>query len=315
MLDITCRRCGTLYHADLAHLGKRLRCTQCGSIIVIEDQQPAPVSLDASHVQPHQHSPDSPGKTSASKPRSRWAIYVGTALVITSLAIWGLNPRPRMGVMNQRTHAESGTPQQDNFHQGDPEQSISPSRTLPPHTRRNVVSNPFPTAPNEQSLATSSNSAPSLDPRPKSYHSLPNGARLSDDIDSSGHGELSISYQTSLDAVVRLYDRLTLETVRWFFVNARGSFTVKSIPEGDYNLAYSLGLDWANSEDAFRWNPSYHQFEKAIIYSEQTDKSGIQYKDISVTLHPVKGGNVRTKSISRSEFLKGHRHQLGDDDL
>jgi hypothetical protein len=34
----------------------------------------------------------------------------------------------------------------------------------------------------------------------------------------------------------------------------------------------------------------------------------IQYKDISVTLHPVMGGNVRTKDISRSEFLKGHRH-------
>jgi hypothetical protein len=72
--------------------------------------------------------------------------------------------------------------------------------------------------------------------------------------------------------------------------------------------AYSSGLDWVDSEDAFRWNPSYYEFEKTIIYSEQRDTGGIQYKDISVTLHPVVGGNVRTKSISRSDFLKAHRH-------
>lgn len=306
-MDITCRRCGTVYHADLAHLGKRLRCTQCASVIVIENQQPAPVSLDASHVQTNQRSSGTSVKTSA--PKSRWAICVGaSALLIISLAIWRLHPRSQTGVVNQQSQAESGTTQPSDMYKGDPEKLNSPSTNLPPDTERNVVSNPFATVPNAQSPATSDNSAPPLAPRPKSYHSLPNGARLGEDTGISGHGKLFISNQTSLDAVVRLYNRSTLETIRWFFVKSHGSFSVDSIPEGDYNLAYSLGLDWVDSEDAFRWNPSYHEFEKEFIYSEQRDTSRIQYDEISVTLHPVMGGNVRTKDISRSEFLKGHRH-------
>jgi hypothetical protein len=108
---------------------------------------------------------------------------------------------------------------------------------------------------------------------------------------------------------VQLYNCSSLETVGWFFVKAHGSFTVDAIPEGNYNLAYSSGLDWVDSEDAFRWNPSYHEFEKEIAYIENRGTSGIiHYKDISATLHPVMGGNARTKDISRSEFLKGHRH-------
>jgi len=307
MLDITCRRCGTQYHAELAHLGKRLKCTQCGAIIVIENQQPAAASLGASHVQPNQH--NSPVETTAPKSHFRWAMYVGaSALLITSLSIWRLHSRPQTEVVNQLSHPKSETTQQGDLHKDDPEQLSNPSRNLPPDTARNVVSNPFAAAPNDQSIATSGYSAPRLDPRPKSYHSLPNGARLGEDIGSSGHGTLSISNQTSLDAVVRLYNRSTLETVRWFFVKAHGSFTMKSIPEGNYNLAYSSGLDWVDSDDTFRWNPSYHEFQKTVTYSEQRDASGIQYDDINVTLHPVMGGNVRTKPISRSEFLKGHRH-------
>lgn len=80
------------------------------------------------------------------------------------------------------------------------------------------------------------------------------------------------------------------------------------IPEGSYTLVYASGLDWVKSPDAFRWNPSYHQFERSLTYSEKTDSTGTAYDAISITLHPVVGGNVPTKTISREEFLKGHLH-------
>jgi len=50
--------------------------------------------------------------------------------------------------------------------------------------------------------------------------------------------------------------------------------------------------------------PSYNEFERTFQYSEQRDEEGVQYHDISVTLQPVRGGNVHTRNISRDEFLR-----------
>jgi hypothetical protein len=320
MLDITCRQCGAIYHADPAHLGKRLRCTQCSSIIVIENPQSAAVPLKAGDAQPREHSQDVSVNATFRKRSSRRAIYLGaSALIVSSFAVWWWHSQPQVPVADQRGQVGSGVTQQSDIHESRPEQANSTARNVPPDTERKAVSNPFDKVPpdgknsfaeahSEQSHSASSVSANTLDPRPKHYHSLPSGTRLGDDIGVGGRGKLSISNRTNLDAVARLYDRSTLETVRWFFVKANGSVTVISIPQGDYVLAYTTGLDWVDSEDAFRWNPSYHEFETAINYSEQAETDGIRYHEISVTLHPVMGGNVRTKPISRADFLKGHRH-------
>jgi hypothetical protein len=138
--------------------------------------------------------------------------------------------------------------------------------------------------------------------------SLPTGTGISEDVGTNGYGELTISNRTNSDAVVRLYETFSLKTVRWFFVQADSRCTVGAIPEGSYALVYTSGLDWIDAEDGFRLNPSYHQFERSVTYSEQDDEDGVEYHEISVTLHPVVGGNVRTKRISREEFLRGHRH-------
>jgi hypothetical protein len=147
-----------------------------------------------------------------------------------------------------------------------------------------------------------------VDERPTTYNSLPTGTRITPDIGTNGHGMLAVNNGTSLDAVVRLYDVATHQTMRWFWVQAHSSAQVGQLPEGTYTLAYTRGLDWLESEDAFRWHPSYSEFGKPLQYTEQRDSEGVRYDDIRVTLHAVTGGNVRTKAISREEFLKGHRH-------
>ena len=65
------------------------------------------------------------------------------------------------------------------------------------------------------------------------------------------------------DAVVRLYDVTTDQTVRWFFVQAGNSINMKRIPQGAYRLAYTSGLDWIESQDVFRWHPFYSEFERS----------------------------------------------------
>jgi hypothetical protein len=145
-------------------------------------------------------------------------------------------------------------------------------------------------------------------PRPETYNSLPNGSSIESDRCEGGHGVLSVQNGTDEDAVVRLYDPRDLRTICWFLVRQNDSASRSTIPEGDYRLAYTMGHGWIESDDAFRWQPSYGEYEKAFGYAEQHDHEGIQYKEISVTLQPVHGGNVRTRTISREEFLRGHRH-------
>lgn len=216
MLDISCRQCGAIYHSDLAHLGKRLRCTQCGSIIVIEKPQSATVPLkpnDLHDPQPRRHSQDGSVSATARKSRFRRAIYLGaSALIVCSLGGWWWHTRPQKPVVDQRGQLVSGITQQTKIHEGRPEQSNTTARATPSDIERGVVSNPFGTMPEAQTDQSHTTSSDSANPRPKHYHSLPSGTRPSDDTGISGHGKLSISNRTDLDAVARLYDRSTLET-------------------------------------------------------------------------------------------------------
>jgi hypothetical protein len=93
-----------------------------------------------------------------------------------------------------------------------------------------------------------------------------------------------------------------------FRVKANSSAHAVRIPEGAHWLTFTTGLNWVESEDTFTWRPSCFEFDRTFDYREQEDSEGVQYKTISVTLHPVLYGNVRTKAITCGEFLKGHRH-------
>ncbi len=75
------------------------------------------------------------------------------------------------------------------------------------------------------------------------------------------------------------------------------------IPEGIYGLKYTSGLDWQADAQEFRWLPSYDRFDRQFVYSEERIGDDIQYHEI--TLQPVIGGNIRTVSITRDEFLRG----------
>jgi hypothetical protein len=174
--------------------------------------------------------------------------------------------------------------------------------------REPVVNQESVSAPAHQPVADPNARTQPDDPRPKNYNSLPTGTRIEEDVGTNGHGELTVKNGTRDDAVVRLFDAGSYQTVRWFFVQAHSSGEVAELPQGTYRLAFTTGLNWVESEDTFSWHPSYSEFERAFAYSEARDSEGVQYHSISVTLHAVPLGNVKTRAISREEFLKGHRH-------
>ena len=79
------------------------------------------------------------------------------------------------------------------------------------------------------------------------------------------------------------------------------------ISTGNYKLTFTTGLNWVESEDAFSWHPIYSEFERSFEFNEQHDSDRVRYHSISVTLHSVPFGNVRTKTITREEFLRGRK--------
>jgi len=129
------------------------------------------------------------------------------------------------------------------------------------------------------------------------------------DAGTEGHGKLTVENGTSEDAKVILYDVSKHQNVREIYVQARKSVEMTGIPEGTYELKYAAGFDWVEDQ-GFRVDPSFNEFEKTFQYTEQQSAEEIRYHDISITLHPVIGGNVRTRKISREEFLKGHHQTL-----
>jgi hypothetical protein len=158
----------------------------------------------------------------------------------------------------------------------------------------------------EEPLGTGSDGLP-CDEEKEPHRSMPNGSRIEPDVGTVGYGVLEVQNGTSEDAVLSLYDSANDEKAREVYVEARHSVRMKGIPKGAYQLAYSHGLDWI-SDDIFRCgDPDYAQFEREFTFTEERDQESVHYKTITVTLHPAVGGNVRTKRISRQEFLKNHR--------
>ena len=131
--------------------------------------------------------------------------------------------------------------------------------------------------------------------------SLENGARMAPDVGTDGYGILNVSNGTTEDAEIILYNVERDEQTRDVNVKAYNSLQVTGIPVGTYELKYAIG-------------PSCYEFERSFDYTEQrtedADRVRVNYKEISVTLHPVVGGNVRTIKISRGNFLRGHRAAL-----
>jgi hypothetical protein len=134
---------------------------------------------------------------------------------------------------------------------------------------------------------------------------MPNGSRIRPDSAANGYGVLEVQNGTSEDAVLSLYNSAADATVREVYVQAKHSVRMKGIPEGTYHLRYAAGLDWDGGEE-FLCDSDYAEFERDFSFTEERNQEGIQYHAITVTLHPVVGGNIRTKRISRQEFLKGN---------
>ena len=276
MIDVTCQ-CGAVYHSDEAHIGKQLRCNKCGSLVAIERMADRGVVQRPPSFPSAKHRAKPPA---AKKRRAYPFAIVATAIGAAIISLVVLR-HPNVSPSQSSRTAENS----------DKGQVVGEEPVAPPNQR-----------------AGGNEPAQPADPRPTEYNSLPTGTRIEEDVGTDGHGKLTVENGTDEDAVAQLSDVATDQTVRWFFVKAHSSAHRARIPQGTYRLTFTTGLNWVESEDTFSWQPSYYEFERTFEYKEQRGDEGVQFKTISVTLQSVLFGNVRTKTITREEFLKGHRH-------
>jgi len=113
----------------------------------------------------------------------------------------------------------------------------------------------------------------------------------------NGQGQLSIGNGLDLDAVAVLQrnDSAVLVAV---YVRGQDSFTLTSIPDGTYELYFTLGEDWDSTEAKFTRRRNLSRFDDPFPF--QT--TATTYSTWSVTLHPVAGGTAGTESVPEGEF-------------
>jgi hypothetical protein len=113
----------------------------------------------------------------------------------------------------------------------------------------------------------------------------------------NGMGELTIGNGLEVDAVAVL----TQQGSSWLFavyVLNHGTHTISGIPDGTYELYFTLGEDWDAEAGQFTRERSLSRFEDTFPYAT----TATTYATWSVTLHPVAGGSASTEGVPVDAF-------------
>jgi hypothetical protein len=268
MIDIICPHCSAVYHSDETHIGKQLRCTNCGSPVPILGPAigSAATRSGATPVPARSGEQTNPFTGRVKGRVAAYSVATVLVLLLATLAFILLRQRPNSPTIESNEvlvrdgmpHSASSKSQTSTSHDADVPTSLAPC------------------------------------------DSLPTGTRIEEDIGIRGHGKLTVENGTADDAWVRLFNQ---ETTRSFYVKAHNSARIGKIPAGTYNIAFASGLCWDASQSAFNRNTSYGEFDQQFVYEEKHDSDSIHYQEIGVTLNPVIFGNISTTPITREQFL------------
>ncbi|MEU4514938.1 hypothetical protein AB0G05_36025 [Nonomuraea wenchangensis] len=122
-----------------------------------------------------------------------------------------------------------------------------------------------------------------------------NGAILFDRI-SGGRGVLKIKNGLRTDGVVILVKGRTKAIS--IYVRAKSTASIKDVRDGTYRLYFTTGYAYSKSRHRFTRAATYQRFNDRLRYYTTATASRIY----TLTLHPVRGGNARTKYVNPKDF-------------
>lgn len=132
--------------------------------------------------------------------------------------------------------------------------------------------------------------------------SLPNGTDLQPPTGQAGYSLLTIDNGNPMDAVAKLVDYETGQTVRFVYVGANQTVTLEGLGVGLYDLKFALGVDWDETQQRFRRNQSLSAFSEPLEFTVAFEGNQELWRTYEVTLHPVLYGTAQTEPIDESEF-------------
>jgi len=149
----------------------------------------------------------------------------------------------------------------------------------------------------------SSNTSPAnctLPSQGQTFVSLNNGSVIHGRQLLNGLGELEITNGTDNDAVIKIINTYTKISIREVYIRSHNQFTIRGIPDGQYNVLFSLGKNWDTPSGKFVTCKSYSKFDESFTYTTTTR----QYSTYKVTLNSVVGGTATTTDLDENEFEK-----------
>ncbi len=325
MLNFSCPRCRQKYHADETHVGKSIRCTECGDIVTVAGQDIS-YSSSASPIQTVEGKSAIPDRSGAAADvHTRVQSIFGRRAFLFASATFLCLLLGYVCFQIGKAHRESAS---DGFVPDKAQTAAQVTASNLPPLQADARKEPAPVNLNSSDVDTTSGlvakqarASPKMSPQtgkqqapeysdagtvPGPQHqarSLPNGTRIIPDLATSGHGELEAVNGTSYDAYVLVVDTRRNLQVRWVFIHRGQSFTLDHIDPGDYRVVFATGLDWDGSIRRFNHHAEYFAVGKNLSFEESQDTQKIGYYHHSITLNAVPNGNVGLVHLTEAQFL------------
>jgi hypothetical protein len=131
--------------------------------------------------------------------------------------------------------------------------------------------------------------------------SLPTGT-LIEPSQGGGRSQLLVKNGNPEDAVVKLVDRASGQTLRFVYVQANQEVTLKDLGNCDCDLRFAKGIDWGAEQKQFRRNLGLMAFSDPIKFATWREGNMEYWSVVEVTLHPTEGGTAQTKAIDPDKF-------------
>jgi hypothetical protein len=302
MINIKCV-CGELYHADENFIGKKIRCSKCGSIINIElpIQQTTHQSVNDSKQTEKKENNFRKTKQQhrfVNKIRSLLdiKIVVYSLYFLFVIGIFSLYSylKDSNSVENQENRPTSGNVYNENI-KPVVETNNQENKNINPSIESNI--NPYADW-EKVDLITGTT--------PDCFNYTPT-------YDLAIENELSVNVGNNTDVVLKLCSFTTNKCIRYVYIRSNETYSIKNIPQDKYYTKIAYGTDWRqkihNSQciGKFTHNALYKKGEKIMDFHKQFNGNHIQIPYFSLSLNVSATDSTQryyTNSISEGEFNK-----------
>ncbi|ACZ00155.1 MULTISPECIES: hypothetical protein [Thermomonospora] len=138
-----------------------------------------------------------------------------------------------------------------------------------------------------------------LPPAGHKFSSRPSNGTFIRSSGLGGRGGLTID-NGSGDAVVTLVrggsPRISV------YVRRGGTYTVRGISDGTYRIYFASGSAWDPKNRSFGRDCRFQRFEESLRFQTVYTATQIRWSNWRITLHPVLGGQARTRSVDPGAF-------------